>query len=100
VADRDYYRGGNDLTPKPRELVIDRSTGRVLPVHGVSVSSVPTGLEKYGGPHVVTNVPPELQIIQVGRRPTHFEIVPVRAMPYDEYLQALGKIVLVPVQVP
>jgi hypothetical protein len=41
-------------------------------------------------------MPPELMIVQVGRDPTHFEIVPVSPMTLDEYDQALAKIVLVP----
>jgi hypothetical protein len=92
-----FYRGGSSLKPKLRELKIDRKTGQVLPIRGVSVSSSPEHLERFGGPYRVTNVPGELQIVQVGRDPTHFEIVPVRPMPLDEYEEALGKITLVPV---
>ena len=100
MADVDYYRGGADLMPRPGELVVDPGTGLVLPIHGVSVESQPDRLGRFGGAYHITNLPPELRIVQVGRRRTHFEIIPVRPMPYDEYLAALGKIVLVPAQAP
>lgn len=93
----DYYRGGNSLKPKPKELRIDPRTGLVLPVHGVSVFSRPDNLERFGGPYRVTNVPDELRIIQAGRNPTHFEIVPAYPMSPAEYEDALNKIILIPV---
>jgi hypothetical protein len=97
MADTDYYRGGNSLTPKRRELRFDPVTGDVLPERGVSVSGSPANLDRFGGAHRVRNQPPELQIVQVGRDPNHYEIVPTRAMPYAEYVEALGKIQLEPV---
>jgi hypothetical protein len=45
----------------------------------------------------VTNLPEELRIVQRGRDPTHFEIVPARPMTPAEYEEALSKIVLIPV---
>jgi hypothetical protein len=93
----DYYRGGSSLKPRPIDVRIDPATGLLRPGRGVSVFSRPDGLDRFGGAHRVTQVPPELAIVQVGRNPTHFEIVPVRPMNLDEYEQALGKIVLVPI---
>jgi hypothetical protein len=75
---------------------IDPATGLLRAGRGVSVFSRPDGLERFGGAYRVTQLPPELTIIQVGRDPTHFEIAPVRPMTLDEYEQALAKIVLVP----
>jgi hypothetical protein len=92
-----YYRGGTNLKPKPRDVQIDAVSGLVQPTRGVSVFNRPDNLERFGGPHLVTNLPPELQVIQRGRDPTHFEIVPAHPMPLPEYEEALGKIVLVPV---
>jgi hypothetical protein len=93
----DYYRGGPSLVPRRRELKFDPATGDVLPERGVSVLSSPGGLEPYGGAYRVTNVPPELRIIQHGKNPDHYEIIPVRPMPLAEYVDALGRIRLVPV---
>jgi hypothetical protein len=96
MPDIDVYRGGTDLTPRDCDIVIDPDTGLVLPERGVSASSSPAGLSRYGGPHRVTNVPPELEVRQVGRRKTHYEIIPRHPMTRDEYAEALRKIVLVP----
>ncbi len=93
----EYYRGGSSLKPQPIDVRFDPATGLLRPGRGVSVYSRPDGLERFGGAHRVTQGPPELTIVPVGRNPTHFEIVPVRPMPLDEYEQALAKIVLVPV---
>jgi hypothetical protein len=93
----DYFRGGNSLKPRARDVKIDKATALVQPLRGVSVYNRPDNLEKFGGAHRVTNVPAELQIVQRGQDPTHFEIVPVRPITWAEYEEALNKIVLVPV---
>ena len=92
----DFFRGGNSLKPRPFDVKIDPRTGLLDASHGVSVSSVPDGLDKFGGPYRVTNVPHELRIIRQGGKPNHYVIAPARAMTLSEYEQALEKIVLVP----
>src|SRR5579885_1134584 len=92
----DYYRTGNSLKPRPIDVRTDPATGLLRPGRGVSVFSRPDGLERFGGAYRVTQVPPGLTVVQVGRDPTPFEIVPVRPMTLDEYEQALAKIGLVP----
>ena len=57
----------------------------------------PDHLERFGGAWRVTDLLEELTIIQRGRDPTHFEIVPAYPMALAEYEMALSKIVLVPV---
>lgn len=96
----EFYRGGSSLTPRPREVRRNSATGQLLPSRGVSVSSRPDNLGRFGGAHQVTNVPPELQIVQVGKDPTHYEIAPAYAMTMEEYEEALAKIVLIPVLQP
>lgn len=93
----DFFRGGNSLVPRPIDVRIDPLTGLLRPGRGVSVYSRPDGLERFGGAHRITQLPPELAIIQVGRDPTHHEIVPVQPMTLEEYEQALQKITLVPI---
>lgn len=94
--DGDFYRGGTSLKALPTDLVLDPATGLVQPVNGVSVSSRPEKLVRFGGPFRVTNVPPELEIVQVGRSRHHYEVVPTRPMSLDEYQGYLDRIVLVP----
>jgi hypothetical protein len=93
----DYYRGGNSLKPRPIDVRVDPATGVLRPGRGVSVFSVPDGLERFGGAYKLTQIPPELGIIQVGRDATHHEIVPTVPMTLAEYEDALGQIVLTPV---
>lgn len=97
MAEGNFYRGGTNLRPRPFEFRIDPTSGFVLPTHGISVFNRPDNLDRFGGAHQVTNVPNELAIIQRGRNPTHFEIVPAYPMTLAEYQAALSKIVLVPV---
>jgi hypothetical protein len=97
MAEGNFYRGGTNLRPKPFEVKMDPASGLVQPTHGISVFSRPDDLERFGGAYRVTNLPEELTIIQRGRDPTHFEIVPAYPMALAEYEMALSKIVLVPV---
>lgn len=93
----EYYRGGNSLVPSRREVKFDPDTGLVLPLRGVSVFNPPDNLDRFGGAHRLTNIPPELRIVQRGRDPSHHEIIPAQPMTWEEYREALGKIVLIPV---
>ena len=97
MAVDEYYRGGPSLKPKPGELKIDRATRLALPVRGVSVFNRPDNLDRFGGPYRLTNTPSNLRIVQVGRDPTHSEIVPAYPMSVAEYEAALGTIILVSV---
>ena len=89
-----FYRGGKSLKPKPREVIIDRVTGLVQPARGVSVSSSPANLERFGGAYRLSNVPGDLQIVQIGRNPHHYEIIPANRMTWADYEEALEKIIL------
>lgn len=91
----DYYRGGKSLTPKAHEIRIDPSTGLLRTTPGVSVFDRPDNLDRFGGAHRIIAVPNDLRIIQRGRDPHHFEIVPAGPMTIAEYELALSRIVLV-----
>jgi len=79
------FRGGDSLTVRSHEVRIDKRTGEVKPTHGVSVDAVAADVTHFGGAYRVVSIPVELTIIQRGRRPTHFEIVPKQAMPLEAY---------------
>ena len=67
------------ITPRPNEFKVDGATGNVKPTHGVSVFDNPTSVSSKGfTPHRVdqSTVPENLQIIQRGRDPAHFDITP------------------------
>src|SRR5439155_4904515 len=96
MATNQYYRGGNSIRPKPYEVRIDPATGLLRTTHGVSVYDRPDNLSRFGGAYQVTAVPGELRIVQRGRDPHHFEIVPSKPMTLAEYEQALNQIILVP----
>jgi len=54
----------------------------------------PDNLDRFGGAYEVTALPDKLRIIQRGRDPHHFEIVPAAPMSPAEYEEALRQIVL------
>jgi hypothetical protein len=92
-----FYRGGNSLKPKRREVKIDPATGLVGTQRGVSVFNRRDNLGRFGGACQLTNIPETLRFIQQGRDPAHHEIVPVSPMTMDDYEEALNSIVLVKV---
>jgi hypothetical protein len=97
MANGRYFRGGNSMSPRPIDYRIDPRTGLVSTSRGVSVFDLPDGLDRFGGPHLLTQVPESLRIIQVGRNPHHYEVVPAVSMTLAEYQRELARIVLVPV---
>lgn len=92
-----YYRGGPSLAPRMIDVIINRKTGLLTPTRGVSVFGRPDGLDRFGGAYKVGAIPESLRIVQTGRNPYHFEIVPAQAMTFAEYEEAIGKIILTPV---
>jgi hypothetical protein len=92
---KQYYRGGPSLKPRVIDLVFDPKTGLLRTDRGVSVFDKPDNLDRFGGAYLVTQLPPTLHIVQVGRNLHHHEIAPVNPMGQAEYEQALSLIVLV-----
>jgi hypothetical protein len=90
----DVYRGGTDLTVRPGEIKIDRTTGLVLPTHGVSLDTDPSTLARFGVAKKVKSIPDELQIVQRGKRPTHFELVPKKPMTPQRFQELVHQVVL------
>lgn len=90
----DVFRGGTDMTVKPGEIRVDPMTGLVQPTHGLSLDTDPANLIRFGGVSKVRSIPDELQIVQRGRRDTHFEIVPKQPISPDRYQELVSQIVL------
>lgn len=91
-----YYRGGNSLAPKSNEVKIDKRTNKLKNTHGVSLFDLKKGLGKFGGTYEVKSIPDTLKIIQRGKDPNHFEIVPAEngKLDFEEFKNELGKVVL------
>jgi hypothetical protein len=89
----DIYRGGGGLEVKPGEVRIAKN-GLVQPTHGISLETDPSGLARIGIVNKVKSIPDELQIIQRGKRDTHFEVVPKQQMTIDRFQELLKQIVL------
>jgi len=70
------YRGGNSLKCQSHDVKVDKETGNLKTTHGISVDADPAAVVKFGGAYLVTPIPIELDVIQRGKRATHFEIVP------------------------
>lgn len=90
----DVYRGGYDVHPKPDEYKVDPSNGFVKSTHGVSVETDAAALARFGAVLRIKSLPATLKIVQRGKRPTHFEIVPRQPMTPDDYEAALGQVIL------
>ena len=88
------YRGGPSLTFKPHEVKRDRRTGLLRTTHGISVDATAEYIARFGGAYVVRRIPEGLMIIQRGRRPTHYEIVPAFPMTPDHYQSLLDQVAL------
>ncbi|AOK57346.1 RHS repeat-associated core domain-containing protein [Burkholderia stagnalis] len=93
-----YYRGakvGNKPSFEPRPGEYKVRDGKVQPTHGVSVFDNPESCSCRGFvPHEIESesIPDNLQIIQRGKDPAHFEITPASPIAEDDYKGALGKI--------
>lgn len=90
------YRGGPDLTVKRHEVRLDRLTGLVKPIRGISVHVDPAKLARFGGAFRVESIPPGLKVEQVGGDPGHHEIMPAFEMTLEQYRQLLDQVVLKP----
>jgi hypothetical protein len=95
MANGPFFRGGNSVSPRPIDYRVDARTGLLRTSRGVSVFDQPDGLDRFGGAFLLTTIPSTLRIMQVGRNPHHFEVVPVRPMTLAEYEQELARIILV-----
>jgi RHS repeat-associated protein len=93
-----FFRGARGDSPpsfEPRPGEFKVRDGQVQPTHGVSVFDNPTSVSSKGfTPHEIdpASVPDSLRIIQRGKDPTHFEIVPKEPMTEADYRDALAKI--------
>jgi len=90
------YRGGANLEVRSNDVKVDKSTGMVQPGRGVSVNVDPAKVEKFGGAFKVESVPSELEVIQRGMDPNHFEIAPRQAMTLERFQELLKQVKLVP----
>ncbi len=86
----DVYRGGSDFTVKPGDTKV--VNGLVQPTHGLSLETDPAVLARFGGAKKIVSIPDDLQIIQRGKRDTHFEVVPKIPITPDEFQELVKKI--------
>jgi hypothetical protein len=89
-----YYRGGNSLKPTTLDVRYDRVSGLLRTTRGVSVFDRPAGLDRFGGAYRISGIPDTVKVVQVGRDPHHFEIVPAQPMTFAEFETALQQIAL------
>jgi hypothetical protein len=90
------YRGGPSLTPTPRDVKVDAATGLVQPIRGVSVHADPAKVQRFGGAYRIESIPASLKVVQRGRDPEHYEIIPAIAMTLPDYEALLKQVTLQP----
>lgn len=86
------FRGGPSLTYKPHEVKIDRRTGFVKTMHGISVDADARRVASFGGAFLVRGLPDGLTIVQRGQRSTHYEIVATEPVTPEGYQELLDQI--------
>jgi len=90
------YRGGSSLQVRTIDIKTDPTTGLLRPGRGLSVNTDPSGLGKFGGAYKIdeASVPSELEIIQRGQDPNHYEIAPREPMTLEHFQELLNQIKL------
>ncbi|MGW3127020.1 RHS repeat-associated core domain-containing protein [Streptomyces sp. NPDC001123] len=96
------FRGAREgespsFVPRPNDFKVDPTTGFVKETHGLSVFDNPESVEGKGFvPHGIDmgSVPDSLRVIQRGKDPRHFEIVPAPGanLTPGQYADALSQI--------
>jgi hypothetical protein len=87
--------GGITIYARPGvDFKVDRTTGNVIPGRGVSLTTDPSGLAKYGRTGVpvdMGSIPDGLEVVQVGK-PGHYELAVETGvdMTPDEFQAKLG----------
>ncbi len=89
----DVFRGGNTLILEDIKHVKIKD-GLVQPTHGLSLNLDPNKVSIFGGAYQVKSIPDDLQIIQRGKDPLHYEIVHKFPMAVEQYKLLLSKVVL------
>ena len=69
------------------------NNGMVKTTHGVSVNTNHNAVISHGTPHKIVDLPEGLDIIQRSGNPSHYEIVPIRPMPFSQYQDLLSQII-------
>jgi hypothetical protein len=89
-----FYRGGSQFIAKLNEVKIDPNTGFVKPTNGISVHRDPNKVRRFGGAYKIIFLPDTLRMIQRGRDPQHYEIVPKEAnlLTFEQFNEELEKI--------
>jgi RHS repeat-associated protein len=90
------FRGGTGLEARVGIDIKPDANGMVQPGRGLSVNADASNpnLAKYGGAHEVESIPPELQIVQRGGDPNHYQIEPRQAMTVERFQELLKQVKL------
>lgn len=94
IGGRPVFRGGTSLAARPGIDVKVGMDGLVRPGRGISVSLEAKGLERFGGARQVASMPDELELVQRGANPNHYEIAPKAPMTLEKFQELLKQVVL------
>jgi hypothetical protein len=89
------YRGGDSLQARVGvDIQVDKITGLVKTTHGLSLDIDAAAMQRFGGAFRVESIPPELRIVQRGKRMGHFEVVARQAMTPERFQELANQIKL------
>ncbi|MFP5227689.1 MAG: RHS repeat-associated core domain-containing protein [Acidobacteriota bacterium] len=86
------YRGGSSIIARSIDVKIDPETGLLKTTRGISLSTDPDGLARFGGAHEIESIPEGLEIRQVGQNPNHYELTPKEPMTMEQYQNLLNQV--------
>jgi hypothetical protein len=93
------FRGGDSLLARVGvDIQVDEISGFVKPTHGLSLDLDATALQRFGGAFLVESIPPELRIVQRGKRLGHFEIVSRQAVTPERFQELVNQVKLIPAE--
>ena len=67
--------------------------GLVKPARGVSLNTDKSQLSRFSKISQVDSIPDSLRIVQRGKSPTHYEIIPKFSMTFEKFNEELSKII-------
>ena len=87
-----YYRGGDSFKASVKDVRRTKE-GLVKTTRGVSLNTDKSQLSRFSKISQVDSIPDSLRIVQCGKNPTHYEIIPKFSMTFEKFNEELSKII-------
>jgi RHS repeat-associated protein len=92
IGGASVFRGGSSLIARAMDVKIDPATGLLNTNRGISLSTDPNSLARFGGANEIESIPEQLEIKQVGQNADHYELTPKQPMTMEQYQNLLNQV--------